>query len=555
MAEDNKRIIRIESILGGHAPTTHFAASNQFRSSLGIDPGLPYEDDFTANGSGNTNAMGSSGLLRPVSCKTVTGGSTSASMGIPLWIKDQPKTTTSGYFMYDQQGSAYAINFSTLAVTDLGDLNDGGTAGGNGMEYYDNYMYFARSTTIARYGPLNYGGATWTDDYWVTTLSKTALTNTFYHYDALSSISYPNHVLHRHSDGRLYIADVVDGKGTIHYIQTTKTGNEGDTDNGSTYNKLQVGYGLLPVAMESYGSDLAIAFVEGDDDGLLMRAKVAFWDTTSQNVNKITWVEFPDTLITALKNINGVLYVISGEYLRGGFRISRFVGGYTFEEVWMSENGIPCFPGAIDGDGKRLLFGSYTNTPEFAASVYSLGLKKSSLSNGIFSIYRHTEDDESITALKAIRAQQPTDMFSIIQNDLLVGSGSGANDGTVSASEPGNSADGYQYAPSVWWSQIYRIGQPFKITAIKIPLATPISTNHTITAKVYLDNNKQFSPYTLTTINNTNFSGKQRVVLRNDNAGDAILGQNHFWIELKWTGAALMTVELPITIEYELIDD
>ena len=544
-SQDNKRVIRIESILGGHAPTTHFAASNQFRSSLGIDPALPWDDDYSPDGSGNATSMISSGLLRPVSVRNLS--TTSAISGYPLWFKDNPKLATKLY-VYTSNGSVYSIT-NLAAPSGLGDLNDGGTAAGNGAEYYDNYMYFARNTTVARYGPLN-GTPAFTDDYWVTTLSKTALSNTEYPAEILSAEQYPNHVLHRHSDGRLYIADVVDNKGTIHYIETTKTTVEGDTDNGSTYNKVQVGYGLWPTAMESYGSDLVIAFHEGTADGSQgnsQNAKIAFWDTTSQNVNKLTWVEFPDNLVSGMKNINGVLYVFSGSPWAGGFRISRFIGGYTFEEVYFSENGVPPFPGAIDGEGKRLLFGSYTNTPEYAACVYSFNLHKNISNNGVFNVFRATTDDDTVTAIKLWEDSFSSAKSSLIK-DLVVGNTGKSIDITDSAS--------YQYAPSVWWSQTYRIGQPFKITAVKIGLAQAISTNHILTAKIYLDNDRSGqSPYVLQTINNTNYSGKNRIVLRNDSAGDAILGQNHFWLELKWTGSSLLTVELPITIEYELIDE
>jgi len=53
------RTIRIESILGGHSPTTHFGGAGQFRASLGIDPAQPIDD-----ADGVFSTIGS-GLLRP----------------------------------------------------------------------------------------------------------------------------------------------------------------------------------------------------------------------------------------------------------------------------------------------------------------------------------------------------------------------------------------------------------------------------------------------------------------------------------------------------------
>lgn len=539
------RQIKIESILGGHSPTTHFAAEDQFRSSLGIDPALPIDDNYEVDGSGNSSGMLASGLLRPVSCKNV--GSTTAFADVPLWITTDPKKNFQ-YYIYDRAGSVYSVAGFDGALTGLGDLNDGGNSYGNGAAYYDNYIYFSRSTTVARYGPLN-GTPSFTDDYWAGSLGKTPLTDNDigffdYPYEVFETEPYSNHLLHRHSDGRLYILDTVDNKGTIHYIQTTKTTVEGDTDDGSTYNAVQVGYGLRPTAIESYGSDLVIAFVEGNDLGTTERAKIAFWDTTSSKVNRITWVEYPDGIVTALKNVNGVLYAFSGTALGGGFRITQYVGGQTFKDVYFSENGSPPRQGAVDGDGNRLLFGSYSNTPEYRGSIYSLNLIKSGLSTGVFNVMATSSSGAIITCLKFGRDANQNSKLSFL-GGLMAGysvGGQGALDRTDFLS--------YQYAPSVWWSQTYRVGQPFKITKIRIPLAQVVAANMTVTPKIYTDDGDGTS-YTLTAIDNTNFSGKRNIVLRPEN----LVGEHNFWLELRWTGSALCTVGLPITIEYELIDD
>src|SRR3990167_374391 len=124
-----KRVIKIESILGGHSPTSNFAASDQFRSSLGINPSLPVDDDYSPDGSGNSFGMLSSGLLRPVSVKNL--GTTAVFSGDPTWFAENPKNANIQY-VYDSNGSAYSI-------TGLGTptaLSDGGTLAsslGNGI--------------------------------------------------------------------------------------------------------------------------------------------------------------------------------------------------------------------------------------------------------------------------------------------------------------------------------------------------------------------------------------------------------------------------------------
>ena len=536
--DDNKGVIRIESILGGHAPMTHFAGANQFKASLGIDPSGTLDDTDSS-----VYAVIPSGLLRPRGVGNIQSG---VIHNIPLWLESNPKN--GNVFVYDSAGSVYTIDANFTAITALGDLNDDMTSTGNGCAYYDNYIYFATNTTVARYGPLD-GTAAFTDNYWVSTLSKTRLTDNSNYPLANqvgngSSLKYPNHVLHRHSDGKLYIADVVDGKGTIHYIATTKSSVEGDTDNGSTYNKVQVGYGLLPTAMESYGSDLAIAFYEGSGSYISQsRAKIAFWDTTSTNINKITWVEFPDPYISSMKNINGVLYVASGRVGSGGFRILRFVGGYTFEEVHMNMTAAMPFPDGMDGQGDQLLFASFTDIPETAGCVFSLGLQNN-LSKGVFNIHRVSSSESSAVAT----CLHLSDNHGLNSIAPTVGWGTGDN-GTTHNSVDTKSSGYSSNFPSVWWSQMYRIGQPAKITKIRIPLAQVLTSSMTIVPKIYYDSGA--GTETLTTINSTNFgTNTQSIVLRPTN----LTVDNDFWLELRWTGSALCTVALPITIEYELLD-
>lgn len=537
MPKDDKTFqVRIESILGGHSPVTHFAAPDQFQSSLGIDPALGYsalDPEF-------------SGLLVPASSQAATGTTINKA---PMWLINNPKDDY--VYVFDTQGSTYTYQQSVIAgLSDGG--NESGTGSGNGAAYYDNYIYFAKNTTIARYGPLN-GTPTLDGDYWGATLGKAALTHTTYPYIyAYSSIKMPNHVMHRHSDGRLYVADVVDNQGTIHYIATSKTTVEGDTNNGSTFNKVQVGYGLWPTAIESYGSNLVIAFYEGGNPVYNVRqshAKLAFWDTTSQNINQIIWVEFPDAIITAMKNVNGVLYITStnGNGMLG-LRITRLVGGYTVEEVAYLEYGIAPFAGGLEGTSERLLFGTIASRlgsgDNGYAGVYSLGLQKSKITKGLFNVFRLAGAGLP-TALLLNGASHFSQYGPIAgytennaNNKIMLSSGQGT----------------YNQNPSVWWSQIYKVGQPFKITKIRIPLAQAVAANMIVTPKIYTDD-EAGTTYTLTAINNTNDPGQLNILRRSGSAGEVITGQHNFWLELRWTGSARCVVNLPIIIEYELLDD
>lgn len=548
MADQQKFQIRIDSILGGHSRTTHFAGPNQFRASVGIDPGSPIQGS-----AGNTYASSKynvkpSGLIRPTNSSSPSGTMNET----PLWIKGARSTTT--LFVLDARGSVYTYAQGNASFTALSDI--GATTGsGNGMEYYDNYMYIATNTDLARYGPLD-GTPKFTPNYWTSTLSLTAFENNSYPFVDLPSLaakSLPNHFLHRHSDGKMYIADVVGNQGYLHYVKTTKSSVEGDTNNGSTYQALRLGYGLVPICMESLGSQLIIAVYERDSTastnnvgirGKTTRAKIAFWDTLSQNFNAITWVEFPDGLITAMKNVNGTLYVFSAPAEKStGFRVSRYVGGYTFEEVWSSEDGTAPLPGGVDGSSSRLIFGSNTNIPKSTGCVYSLGLSANGISNGIFCPFTSsTSGDVMVTAL----------MLPVYNGrgkgwDYPV---QGSSDFSSSFKLEDYGLGGSANMNATWWSQLFRIGQRFKITKIRIPL-TEVATSETlITPKIYTDDGFGTS-YTLTTINSTNYPTQRTIIMRPENC----TGESNFWLELDWGSYYQMTVGLPITIEYELITE
>jgi hypothetical protein len=299
--------------------------------------------------------------------------------------------------------------------------------------------------------------------------------------------------------------------------------------------------------MESYGEELVVAFYEGNNSSLKQpRAKIAFWDTTSTNVNKMIWVEFPDQIVTALKNVNGVLFAVSGNINTKGFRITRFLGGYTFEEVWYSETGEPCMQGAVDGILNQFLVGGYTTVPESAGCVHASGLQKGAVGQGFFNTMRATGSGSSTTVTSLLVADN--NEFAFL--GPIIG-WTQAGDGSTGVQHGlDRQVTTYSNAPSVWWSSVFRIGARFKITRIRIPLSQAVTSGMTVIPKIYIDDNITSS--TLTTINSTNYpNGERFVTIR----PDGLVGQNNFWLELKWAGDSLLTVGLPIEIDFEIIPE
>jgi hypothetical protein len=524
--------IKIDNILGGQAPTTHFGTASQFRASLGIDPAQPLDDADTVY-----STIGS-GLLRPAASEKFSGSTIAAA---PLWIKTNPKDSL--IYVLDARGSAYTIDATITTVTALNDAGELSSGLGNGSEYYDNYMYWAKNTDIARYGPLN-GAPTFNGTYLTGTRATTAMVNTAYPTTFKNNIQLPNHVMHRHSDGVLYFADVVDNQGYVRTIVTSKTTVEGDTV--KTADSLLFGYGLWPTSIESYGADLSVSLIEVSSTGLLQtRAKMAFWDTSSTRFNKITWVEFPDSLITAQKNVNGVLYVVSGNFHTKGFRVVKFIGGYSFQEVYYSETGEPCLQGGIDALLNRVVFGNHTTVPESDGCLYGLGLEKGSLSSGSFNLMRATGGDSS-TSVTAVCFADATQMGFAVPIIGWTKAGEGSTGATHGLDKQGTA---YNNAPSVFWGPMIRVGQRFKVTKVTIPLAQAMAANMIITPKLYFDDGTASHDFNGVVINNTAYPGKKDIVLRPTGA----TGGHNFWLELRWTGSALCVVNLPIIIDFDLI--
>jgi hypothetical protein len=109
------------------------------------------------------------------------------------------------------------------------------------------------------------------------------------------------------------------------------------------------------------------------------------------------------------------------------------------------------------------------------------------------------------------------------------------------------------YVFSLWRSQKYKIGKAFKINEIRIPLSASLGANMTIIPVVYFDD--EASNSIGTTINSTNYPNSDKMIfLTPDNFAMGLSGKKNFYLELQFTGSALIGVVFPITIEAELAD-
>lgn len=511
MARVIKEIV-IDNIFGGFSALTYFSKPGEYVDANNIDPGID-------------------GFLRP----TLVSNITSTLAGTPFWMISNPKD--SNVYVYDSAGSVYSIS-SSAVLSDLGDLTDGGSASANGSWYLDNYIYFVRDTTVARYGPLN-GTPAFTDDYWVGTLGKTALvdTSSMYPY-ALSVEVMPSHVGVRHSDGAAYFTDIVGNQGTIHKIKTSKTTVEGDTDNGSEYDSLDLGYGYYPTAIESFGEYVVIGIYEGNStQDSSQRAKLAFWDTSSLSPNKLVFEDFPNKLITAIKNDNGRLYIYSSSTQgdRHTF-IHEYLGGSVFKQVSFLHYTPPVQGGVLAKDS-RIYHGGDTNVfakGNFANSFDSIhAIASSSTTTG-------NRDIVSIASF----GDNP------INTNLFIGAGTSID--SLNASYLSSAYSTY------FQSQYFKIGKPFKIKRIRFNTLSTIPDNLSLDVSFSIDGNT----CSLSGITNQTHPTKHisKLVPGQGTNGGSSNGNNHFNLEIYWTTSSseIVTncvIALPIIIDVEIEDD
>lgn len=109
------------------------------------------------------------------------------------------------------------------------------------------------------------------------------------------------------------------------------------------------------------------------------------------------------------------------------------------------------------------------------------------------------------------------------------------------------------YSFGVWRSDVYKIGEPFKVIKIHIPLSAPLAANQEIIPILWFDYEADRSVGTI--INTSNYAvGEQVIVLTEDNFAHKVIGVNSFFLELRFTGSALAGVTFPISVEVETIE-
>ena len=516
--------LTINSIWKGQSASQYFGTEDQFNSSIAIDPDLPIL----------STDVRTSGFVVPVGSAVFSGANVTSQI---VRILNNPKNTLT--YVVLTNGRLISYNSSLASETLVGTV-----AGGAAVwaEYYNNYIYIWTPTNVSRYGPLN-NSPSLTDTVWTgaTLGSLTALTNTTY--PTLRSASVPNHVAHVHGDGSMYFTDFINGQGLIHRINTRKVTDEGDT-NGSTvpsaYNVLDLPFGFYPTSIESHSTNLLITGIYTIDT-TVNQGKSAFvlWSPTDTTSFFLGPIYLSDPLLTASLNVNGVVYLWSGN-ASNGVRISKYTGGESVQEVVFQEEGLPPLASAVDSLGNRVVWGGFTTNPEAHAVVWAWGSKDARLPSGLHNISQTSSAGATptITALKYV--QQSSNVTPKLVTAWLDGTTRGLDQYSTGAT----------LDSTIRW--LFNVGSKFSIQRIRIPFGGAVAANTTITPKVYFDDLS--SNKTLAAINNTNYPSKRRVLYKGAELKDYI-GENNFVFELTFTGTNPLPIALPIRFDVEIKED
>ena len=184
------RTVTIDSILDGISDTQYQGRKGSFDSSIAIDPDFP------------VNTIRTSGVLVPIAYEKFSSTNIT---NAPINITTNPKNS----LIYVQLADGKIIQYDSSLASEA--ITSSTPDAGDGMAYYNNYLYYAKGSEVYRYGPLD--GSPSETAWWVGSLGKTApSTSTL---GSIQGVNVPRHTMFPHSDGSLYFCDYTNGQGKI----------------------------------------------------------------------------------------------------------------------------------------------------------------------------------------------------------------------------------------------------------------------------------------------------------------------------------------------------
>lgn len=222
----------------------------------------------------------------------------------------------------------------------------------------------------------------------------------------------------------------------------------------------------------------------------------------------------------------------------------QYVGGTSFIEVFRSIRGSAPHSGAVETEAGRLVWGTNMEDSQGGSgALLAKGIDGNIYGTGVYNIQGITHST-GVSAASAVCTYTNGD-YGYPKN--IVG---WTNTATVAGIDI---PEGYGNNLANWYSQVYKIGQPFKITKIRFPLGQDLTSLMDVDIDIFVDGGPWTAgaTYDLENITSTADGTNTRMVVRRP---QNLTGSNDFCMRLTWSGTALCAISLPITIEYELLD-
>lgn len=496
--------------------------------SLGIDPEYPL---------GSFNNWPADAAVP--TCYAPDGDAREFISDAPMFIASACES--GGVWVLDANGSLSCYNGLSLGGG-VGIGNPGGApignpcSAGNGMVVYNDYVYCATFTDIYRHGRISQTAPAFAQ-YWTTTLAMSALTNT--NYPATRTVHYPNHFLHKHTDGYVYVADYDGERGRIHRFITDSDGTGGAAE----WKVLSLPPKMMPFSMASYGTDLAIVcspdarYALGGIPIGQASGTVYLWDAVSGN-RFYRAIPTSELMVTAAINHNGALKVFAGN-LDNGCRLLQYMGGETFSEIARTKYGSPPFAGAVDVSGDAVLWGqAVTDYPTYYAGVMQYGRRRSARKSTLncIALLPSTDQYQIPSAIKVLSRSSRTPFV-------------GWRDDTDRniVRETGTAFKGFLALPPVV------VGKKFRVRRIRFGLTSAVAAGTSIAVTVYTDGwgTTWNATAGLLDVNATNFPNSDRHI---DFRDLTITGNTDFVVAFTFAGTANTGIIPPVTVEYEVYD-
>lgn len=536
--------LTIDGIEGGLSFTSYGPEQkDSYDAAFGIDP------DFRSAISRKTG-----GAITPAGYAKFSS-SALATDSYVNWMMTTPKDSSAYLYTYATGGEFLRYTYSAGVFGTETALTEPTAGAGNGMEYYNNYIYLATPTNIARYGPLD-NAPSLTQTWWTSASclnnAQYVLSNkTYPSFNGGATLVTPNHAMKAHTDGFLYICDVVStsytdntaiiGKGVLHRISTKRTTDEGDTNNGSSYNVLELPFGYYPVAIESWGTDLAIVAIPGTNISNLTLSRgnsvLFLWDTFAAIPYK--QITLPDPVVTAVKNVNGKLVIWSGNSATG-VRLSVFTGGEGVTQLALVNDSYSPYQGGVASYGDKAFFSGYVSYPSSQqACVYSIDSKVSQLPHYAVHIPAHTNAGGNSPVATSVAVPV---MDNMIRPTPIFAHGSSSTSG-IYGYGTGNTLTSQ-------FRKKWEVGRPFSVRSIRFSLDQQISSGVSITPTILTDNNA--NTQTLTSVTNSTNPSQSTIAFKRPEI--TMTGQDNLTLNFEFAGTVAASIIFPVEVEIDVFD-